>query len=337
MIRRLTGGYYGTRNADFFPKLFIQRACAGSLFSDITAGTGQFPYRLATQYGKPVVLFERCPYVGYLLRAIFEGEVHNSHSARIGSLPKGSAEGFLTHLRSDLVGTIFSPEVARRIDFLANYALHEKDSALSHAIGRGMGAVVYRSLNWCRTLITGEKSTSFSVTNLDTTIIRILKELLAYRHGIADEVIAKSVVLIGDSCKLVGKVGANEGLRDGVIYADPAWPWKQSGESNENPYRFAYEHLSSIIVQKQLTLSELWTRKDGARIKQEMIGWARDSFRFGARQFIACTQDTNYPEPEEVRSWFLDEGFKIPHTMTLHDYSASGGKPYLNYWFFVEV
>ena len=53
--KRMTGGYYGTRNAEFFPELFIERAGAGASFSDITAGTGQFPYRMATERNKPVI------------------------------------------------------------------------------------------------------------------------------------------------------------------------------------------------------------------------------------------------------------------------------------------
>lgn len=338
--RRYAGGYYGTRNADFFPQLFIERAGAGAAFSDITAGTGQFPYRMAQRYRKPVVLLERCPYVGYLLRAVFEGEVNQSHVARTGKLPAGYAtEGYLLG-REDLVGRIFSKKMASRVDFLAKHGQFHKDSALLHALGRALNYFTFRSLNWCVSQAKGTLSVDVEVAVLERHILRVLDDM-RYFHGLLDGAVVKgSSVFIGDSVKLLPRVGRSGALHDAVVYADPAWPWAGSATSkagNDNPYAFAYEELSSILEQKQLRIEGIWRRSDEERIKSETLGWIRDSFAAGARQFISCTQDTNFPHPDVVRQWFIDEGLKVPHTMELHDYSASANREYLNYWFFINA
>lgn len=337
--RRYAGGYYGTRNADFFPNLFIERAAAGAAFSDITAGTGQFPYRMAQRYKKPVVLLERCPYVGFLLRSIFEGEVHQSAVARKAKLPFGFTEGYLSG-RKDLVGVIFSDEMAARVDYLAQHALHHKDPALSHALGRALNYFTFRSLNWCKTQAKGKLSKDVPVAFLERQILRVLDDMLFFRNQLDDRVIKASSVFVGDSVKLVPEVGRGGVFKDAVVYADPAWPWAgkaNSGATNDNPYAFAFEELSSILEQQQLKLASIWTRRDEERIKSETLGWVMGAFKAGARQFISCTQDTNFPDPEVVRQWFIEAGLKVPHTQVLHDYSASAHREYLNYWFFINA
>lgn len=331
MAKRLTGGYYGTRNADFFPRLFVERAAAGKMFIDITAGTGQFPYRMVTEHKTPVTLFERCPYVGYLLRAVFEGEVNHSDILRAG-LPPGELEGFLSKQMSDLVGGIFSVPVARRIDYLCVHAQSFKDSSLLHAVGRALNGFTFRSMNWCKNQPGGEPNNLVTVEEIDAKVMRVLKEVKEFSHGIPGDLQKLSNVFIGDSVKLVPKLGkATDVFKDAVVYADPAWPWAGSATSkasNDNPYAFAYKSLSSI-------LDEIWTRRDEERIRTETLGWVRGSFEAGARTFISCTQDTNFPHPDVVRQWFIDAGFKVPHTMKLHDRSASAAREYLNYWFFI--
>lgn len=335
--RRLTGGYYGTRNADFFPALFVQRAAAGKMFIDITAGTGQFPYRMITEHKTPVTLFERCPYVGYLLRAVFEGEINHSDIPRVG-LPPGELEGFLSKDK-ELVGKIFSAPVARRIDYLCVHAQSFKDSSLLHAVGRALNGFTFRSMNWCKNQPNGKPNLEVTVAEIDAKVLRVLEEIKEFSHGIPGGLQKQSSVFIGDSVKLVPKLGSStEVFADAVVYADPAWPWAGSATSkasNDNPYAFAYEDLSSILEQKQLTLGGIWTRRDEERIRSETLGWIRGSFKAGARTFISCTQDTNFPDPHVVRQWFIDEGFKVPHTMKLHDRSASASREYLNYWFFI--
>lgn len=307
MAKRLTGGYYGTRNADFFPRLFVERAAAGKMFIDITAGTGQFPYRMVTEHKTPVTLFERCPYVGYLLRAVFEGEVNHSDILRAG--------------------------------LLCVHAQSFKDSSLLHAVGRALNGFTFRSMNWCKNQPGGEPNNLVTVEEIDAKVMRVLKEVKEFSHGIPGDLQKLSNVFIGDSVKLVPKLGkATDVFKDAVVYADPAWPWAGSATSkasNDNPYAFAYKSLSSILEQKQLILDEIWTRRDEERIRTETLGWVRGSFEAGARTFISCTQDTNFPHPDVVRQWFIDAGFKVPHTMKLHDRSASAAREYLNYWFFI--
>lgn len=333
-VKRLVGGYYGTRNADFFPALFIKRAGAGTIFSDITAGTGQFPYRMACEFRKPVVLFERCPYVGYLLRSIFEGEIQRSQVAKQRKLPEGRLLGFLSKNRNE---EVFSEEMAARIDFLCQHAQLTQDVALSHAIGRALNSTFsFRSMNWSRTMAGGQLSTEASIEKFEAKILRALEGMQEYYSVMPGDVVKASSVFIGDSVKLVPKIGASGALKGGVVYADPAWPWATGSAGNDNPYRFAYEDLSSILDQKQHRLDTIWSRDDEARIKSETLGWIRASFASGARQFISCTQDTNFPHPDVVRSWFIDAGLKVPHTMLLHDRSASASRTYGNYWFFIE-
>lgn len=335
-LKRLVGGYYGTRNAEFFPQLFVDRARKGTAFVDITAGTGQFPYRMAAEYEVPVLLCERCPYVGYLLRSVFEGAIQNSASARNGKLPQGRMIGYLSK-REDLVGTIFSSDMAQRIDHLAWYAREYQDEALLHCLGRALNnTFTYRSMNWSKSIAKGKPSTSVSVAEIEGKILRALAEVAEYHRAISHGVIAKSAVFLGDSVKLVPRIGESGALRGAVVYADPAWPWSQGSAAKDNPYAFHYEELSSILEQKQLKLDTIWSRSDPDRIRKEVVGWVRDAFKHDARQFIACTQDTNFPHPNAVRQWFVDEGFKIPHTMMLHDRSASADREYLNFWFFLE-
>lgn len=335
MKKRLTGGYYGTRNADFFPGRFVRRA-AGRMFIDITAGTGQFPYRMVTQHRTPVTLFERCPYVGYLLQAVFEGQ-----ALQFGlrpALPQGQLQGFLSQ-QATLIDHIFSAEVAARIDFLCTHAKATRDPALLHAIGRALNGFTFRSMNWCKNQPNGTPSPKVTVAEIDSKILRVLKELSEFAAGIPGALQKQSSVFIGDSVKLVPQIGrATDAFKDAVVYADPAWPWAGSATSkasNDNPYVFAYEDLSSILEQKQLLLGTVWTRQAEERIRQETLGWVRGSFAAGARSFVSCTQDTNFPHPDVVRQWFIDEGFKVPHTMILHDRSASAAREYLNYWFFI--
>lgn len=333
---RLTGGYYGTRRADYFPERFVRQAAAGRAFSDITAGTGQFPYRMATECQKPVVLVERCPYVGYLLRSVFEGQAQVSAVGRTGKLPRGRTEGYLSG-REDLIGRVFSAKTAARIDFLAQHAQDHKDELLKHCIGRAIcSTFTYRTLNWSSTLATGEKSVAADVEDFERRILAAASDVLLFQRAIDPQVLKDSSVFLGDTVKLAPKIAKSGAFKDAVVYADPAWPWSKDIGNNDNPYAFTFEQVSSVIEQKQLTLSEVWNREDGDRIKTEVLGWIAAAFEGGAKTFVACTQDTNYPHPNAVRQWFCDAGYNVATTMVLHDRSASANREYLNYWFWLE-
>lgn len=333
---RLTGGYYGTRRADYFPERFVRQAAAGAAFSDITAGTGQFPYRMATERGKPVVLVERCPYVGYLLRSVFEGQAQTSKLARDHKLPRGRTEGYLSG-RADLVGRVFSAKMAARIDFLAQQAKEHQDGLLSHCIGRAIcSTFTYRTLNWSSTLAKGGSSTAASVEEFEARVLAAAADVLVFQRAIDPQVMAASSVFLGDTVKLAPKIAKSGAFKDAVVYADPAWPWSKDIGNNDNPYAFTFEQVSSVIEQKQLALSEVWTRDNGDRIKSELLGWVAAAFEGGAKTFVACTQDTNYPHPNAVRQWFVDAGYNVATTMVLHDRSMSANREYLNYWFWLE-
>jgi hypothetical protein len=335
--KRLTGGYFGTRRADFFPQEFVDIAKSGSRFCDITAGTGQFPYRMVTEYKTPVLLIERCPYVGYLLRSIFEGYIRACPYPGAMPLPQGSRIGYLPR-RRDLVNDIFSPEMAARIDFLATHAQDTKDVTLSYAIGAVINSTfTFRSRNYCRTQSKGSLSIDVPVEKFDTKLYRVIDSLRQFFSAIAYKVLERNVVYLDDSCKMMPKLIASGLFEDAIVYADPAWPWaaKFSGAKSDNPYGFHFEEVSSILEQRQLVLDELWTRDDHERIKADTLGWIDAAFKGGARHFISCTQDTNFPDPAEVRQWYLDLGYKV-QDMTITDHSASANRDYINYWFILS-
>lgn len=337
-LARLTGGYYGTRRADYFPERFVRQAEAGATFSDITAGTGQFPYRMATERSKPVVLVERCPYVGYLLRAVFEGKAGKSELAKAGgALPAGQTSGYLS-ARHDLVGRIFSVEVAARIDFLARHAASTKDELLKHCIGRAIcNTFTFRNLGWSTALAKGGKCTTLPISEFDRRLQVAALDVVEFAQRIDPKIIKASSVHLGDTVKLAPKIAEGGKFKGAVVYADPAWPWTKEIAGDKNPYVFSFEEVSSIIDQKQHRLTEVWNRGDGNRIKSEFLGWVKAAFDGGAKTFVACTQDTNYPHPNAVRQWFVDAGYRVATTMVLHDRSSSAHREYLNYWFWLET
>lgn len=330
-FRRLTGGYFGTRRADFFPAPFMDRIKDKTMFSDITAGTGQFPYRVATELEMPLLLLERCPYVGYFLKAIFAKEgtgcPTDPQSARI------SKQGYLSNLltKNEKYARVFNPDTAGWIDAVASGV--NKDPLLLYALGRAIVRLYsFRGRNLCLKQANGVPTYEITPAHLAA----LMEKTLFYALEMREAIKVQCQVHIGDSTELLPTMDPAF-VKGGTVYADPAWPWaKGMGSATDNPYVFFSEDISSILEQKDLTTPSCWTRETGKdAIFANVKKWIDSAFELGADQFIVCTQDTNFPSIEEAHD-FLLANFDLQTEITIQDWSASANRNYTNIWFFIN-
>lgn len=294
---------------------------------DITAGTGQFPYRVVTELQKPVTLYERCPYVAFLLSSVF------SSSKQLLMATDFRSEGFLTKkVAEGYYDGVFSPEVQRYYDGMA--LAYEDDSAVLYALGKSIVRFFsFRGRNFVRYQANGHFTTYITPEQIHAFVLKTLGVIADLRRQVKQ----KCLVRMGDSRQLL-KDEAPEVIKGMVCYADPAWPWaKEYGGANSNPYKFFSEDLSSILSQEELkTSGNLWLRSGGSEIIfDDVKAWIDTAFEKGASKFILCTQDTNYPAIEEVLT-FVKERYKLFDEITIDDWSASANREHKNYWLFLK-
>lgn len=325
-MTKLTGGYFGTRGPEMFSQYFHGQIAETSRFIDITGGTGQFPYYLATERKMRVGLVERCPYVGYLLKAIFSGEELQPVNWLTG---EDDGPGVLTQMLKSgdvRIGRAINERVARSID---GFMLANKCNPLAlHCMGRAITrCFLYRGMSISRTTQDG----SPTIAVLPPQVFRIAKR--TYERMAALQIQNKRHwVAVGDSTKVIGKIPADV-IRGATVYADPAWPYaKQFGSTN--PYRLAYEFLSSIMVQRQLRLDKMWEIDSREQIYGDVATWIDTAFVRGAKQFILCSQDTNYPNEDTLLRWVMKH-WRVKKHERSDDFSSFANRKYITYWFYL--
>lgn len=322
---KLTGGYFGTRGPDMFSPDFLKSIRKTSAFIDITAGTGQFPYYLATEKGMTVGLIERCPYVGMLLYSIFT-------PGKIGKInwdpdPK---EGYLyEQVEVGKLSNTFTTRTAQAID---GFMHDNQDHPLAlHCLARVVGRYfTFRNHNFCKIGPTKEATLTYKPDFILDAAYRIYLRMtdLRLKNG-------KHWVTIGDSVEELEKFPAKM-IKGATVYADPAWPYSKK-QGGTNPYIFAYEDLSSIMLQEQLKLNGLWTLDKPKRIYRDIERWIDTAFDRGAAQFILCSQDTNFPSEDELKAWLKKrKDWRIIKHERSDDFSSFSNRKYLTYWFYIE-
>lgn len=336
-MAKLKGGYFGTRGPEMFSKYFLSKVERhGGAFIDITAGTGQFPYHLATEKGLSVGLVERCPYVGYLLQAIFTDikldrprwsgklELNEKIEVAFGTKHIGYLAGLRTTDRK--VYDAFSKPTAMMIDSVM--ACNQHNPLVLHCMARAIGRLfLYRGVNISRTTSKGGKTIDVGPLEVIDVAKRTYDRMMDLRIDSADH-----WVKVGDSTKVIETIPERV-IKNSIVYADPAWPYaKQFGSSN--PYKIAYEFLSSIMVQKQLTLSKVWEIASEARIYADVETWIDTAFRRGASMFILCSQDTNFPSEQELKQWVKKRWHIAKHERS-DDFSSFANRKYVTYWFYL--
>lgn len=323
-MARLTGGYFGTRGPDMFSEYFLKQVDAAGRFIDITAGTGQFPYYLATERDKQIGLVERCPYVGYLLHSIFSGrpleQVEWEPEAKRGYLfARGHADVKLA--------AIINKHVARTVD---GFAQANVGNLLAlHCIGRAVNRLfLYRGMTLSKKAADGRATIDIQPQEVLDVARKTYDRMAKLR---LDRV--RHWVQVGDSVCVLKMMPAHI-IKGSTVYADPAWPYaKQFGSSN--PYRMAYEFTSSIMLQKQLTLSKIWEIDKLDQIHADIASWVDTAFARGAKQFILCSQDTNSPTEGELKEW-VHERWRITKHERSADFSSFANRKYVTYWFYLQ-
>lgn len=336
-MKKLKGGYFGTRGPEMFSKYFLSKVERhGGAFIDITAGTGQFPYHLATEKGLSVGLVERCPYVGYLLQAVFTERTLDKprwsgrlEAEEVVDIAFGKKRiGYLAGLRTTdrKVYDAFGKQTAMTIDSVM--ACNQNNPLVLHCMARAIGRLfLYRGVNISRTTPKGGKTKDVGPLEVIDLAKRTYDRMMALRIENADH-----WVHVGDSTEVIRKIPKRV-IQDAIVYADPAWPYaKQFGSSN--PYKIAYEFLSSIMLQRQLTLNKVWEIDKLDQIHSDVATWINVAFDRGASMFILCSQDTNFPSEQELKQWVKTRWHIAKHERS-DDFSSFANRKYVTYWFYL--
>jgi hypothetical protein len=322
----LTGGYFGTRGPKMFSKQFMSTIFDGRSFVDITAGTGQFPYYLATEHNMRVGLIERCPYVAMLLRAVFA----DSAFLKAVTWDPEPTEGWLWNKvvnQGDWQET-FSERVCEIVD---GFMIDNKHNDLAlHCMARALTRIfAFRNRNWSTKTAEGKPCLKVNAKE----VLQIARNTYQRMRICANALEYDHYVKLGDSTEEVRNLPPRI-VENGTIYADPAWPYNKADGAGSNPYRFAYEQLSSIMLQKTQKLDTVWLKEDDERIYRDVATWIDDAFELGAKRFILCSQDTNYPSEKRLKAWVSDR-WKLDRHERADDFSSSANVKYITYWFYL--
>lgn len=331
MTARYRGGYYGVRNADLFPPAFMKRLQRCSTFADLTAGSGQFPYRVMRELEMPVALNDRCYYAHTLVRAVHMGEAIDASG---WALPK-PLRGVIGYLAD---ASFFKGNRAMRgwLDALCA----EAEPALHAAIGKViLQLMTFRMMTWSN--ITPQKDPVRRLTPkmLKPRVERALERLAGFADALPANVRRQSHAYNTDAAVVLRRKPA--WLKGACVYVDPAWPWAEDvAGGNQNPYRLMTYDLSSILLQEQVRpFTGFWTRKHGEdAIMAEVASWIEAAFAGGARTFVLCNQDTNFPSPAAGVAWLRRHRKLKPATIIrLDDHSSAANRAYKTEWAFYEA
>lgn len=333
-IRRkdFIGGYLGTREADHFLRNPIFMGHLGKRpFFDITAGTGQFPYALA-KLGWDVFVNDICYYAASICRLWadpswcsmkdrYKWLLHISES--IDPEKVKGVSGYITSRinRPDVI----NKNTSRYLDSIAG-----SGSGL-HKFLAGAAFLKFFSFRG-RNLVTispsGMPTKEITPWILYHSMLRVAMKARVCREQLGDKKIWSGFY---DSLEAIHRAPIPEGS---IIYMDSAWPYKKA-LGGGNPYLFFAETISSIMRQRQIRVKQMWNRTTTADSILERVSlYIDEAFSKGAYRFVLTTQDTNYPDPDEVFKW-AGNRWRLVEVVRSDDYSSNASIPYLNYWGFI--
>ena len=331
-VKRFTGGYFGVRRAEFFTSEFKAHVNQCESFTDLTAGTGQFPYSLA-ESGFPTYANDRCYYAATILQCLFnkstvtvdhEEWVRSVYTRLLPGNMKKLEPGLLCekHLMAPKSGRRFREDTGIYIDSVGKI-IPKTAHYLRYGIGRTMLRWTFHGRRgFCTKAPDGRSLATITPEEVHAWIINAAARVKTYHDRLPDTPHAASY---GDALKALDK----HPIKDGFVYIDPAWPWApQFGGGN--PYQFFTDVVSSVAAAKQLNIPP-WEVDNHEAILNEVTSWMERAFENGAKMFCVCTQDTNDPPGEVVYGW-MRKRFKERALITLNDWSAAATRNYINWW-----
>jgi hypothetical protein len=325
------GGYFGVRAIDQFPAKFMEYINSCDSFTDVTAGSGLFPRYLAS-LGKKVNISDRSYYSYLMLRTLsrnlsFTGSYEDWLKDTYGQI-KGILEtpftGYLCN--NEILSKKFSLETAKFIDSYCRF--YQSNVLMLYALGKVFSTKFsFRGLGWCNKTTAGYKSNEVTPSTMAEWIIRTAN-LIMLRLTELDERFSVPDIFYGDVLQALDSFK----VKDGMVYADPAWPWSEKFPGT-NPYIWQTYDISSILTQTKIPEVRFWQREDTIdSILEEIKGWGDRAFERGAKYFVVCNQDTNYPSCEEVFDWFSKKFNTVEIIYNYEDYSSAAGRKYTTGW-----
>lgn len=343
-ITNSKGGYFGVRAVDQFPSKFMEYIDSCDSFTDVTAGSGLFPRYLAS-LGKKVNMSDRSYYSYLMLRTLshiflltndHEGWLKTAYD-QIKGILETPFSGYLSN--HEVLSKKFSPETAKFIDSYCRFYSNSYDpitkktyptvdELMLYALGKVIATKFsFRGMGWCNKTTAGYNSNEVTPSTLAEWIIRTANLILL---RIKDDNTRPRTpnIFYGDALRALD----HHEITNGMVYADPAWPWSEE-YPGPNPYTWQTYDISGILRQEKIPEVRFWKREDTIdSILEEIKGWGDKAFERGAKYFVVCNQNTNYPSCEEVFDWFSKRFTTVEDIYNHEDYSSAAGRKYTTGW-----
>jgi len=333
---KFTARYYGTRALNIFPQEFLNYVNECSSFIDVTAGGGRFVYDQALK-GKLIGANDRCFYSYCAMFAVLKYHAAPSDWLKIlwhETQPK--YHRVLTGYFGGVTNTPVNLSTRQYIDALClRYGYHP---FLLYCVGKAIRSTfTFRGLGWCPMTPFGVLSSEVSPEYIHNFLMRTAWTTYLYASRLEKkptsncEVVGPGHEVYGCDALATLKDGFTDELINGsLVYADPAWPWLK-GSFETNPYRWLTEDLSSILLQRPVK-TEFWPKKEEV-IFGTVHGWASASLLRGAKYFVICNQDTNFPTLERTREFLSSlTDMKLVKWIEVEDQSKAAHRKYRTAW-----
>jgi hypothetical protein len=301
--------YWGKQDIDEFPVALVQMIEESVQYIDLTAGSAQVPYYIATQ-GVPVAVNDRNPYAHWCHRLTMQ-------ECQPPDWPHGiqPVEGWIS-TRSELRHFI-TPVTAQYLDGVCLLGI-DRAVAVARMLVRHFRGEDKHS--WDRRI------ERYSRQNLGVHIMTEMSEMQRMRDGLR---LCRPQCTSYDVTVAIDELAIVPGA---VCYIDPAWPWDPAQhEQSETGYEFYTNELGGIVTQEDVPPIDFWSANDPERIMQEIANWVDWAFVNAAGWFVVSSQSTNYPPFEDVMD-FLSSRFNVRAHYEIESVATTDGKKYTEFY-----
>jgi hypothetical protein len=287
-------------------------------YVDLTAGACGIPYRLRLDVDMPVSLNDFGFYSYCHAKTVFTGPsiVWDMASLIHWLVTISPAEGQFSSFNK-----WYRKDTAAFIDGLA---IASKESPwMLASLGRTLMGNSFRGFAFAKTSPT--KVALQAMPPIDFAIAFARNAYYYYQKQLPNVRKIGNVVENVDAQRFVETTS----IEGAFVYMDPAWPWKEGGES---PYALSSDYVSSVLMQAKPQAVHFWNR-DEELIRHDVMYWYTKALGRGARTVVVNTQSTNFPDPEAIDAWFPPW---TQHLRVSEDSSLAKTKVFTEHFFVIE-